>query len=141
VVGGAVWLEALIGIAAVLVGTWLLLIIMLLWLKPKEAVLSQAARLLPDLLRLLRRLASDPAVPFPIRVRVWLLVAYLALPIDLVPDIVPGLGYADDLIITVLVLRWTMRRVGLDTVRRHWPGTADGLAALCRLSGLTLPSG
>jgi hypothetical protein len=96
VVSGAVWLEVLIGIAAALVGTWLLLIIMLLRLKPKGAMLSQAARLLPDLLRLLRRLASDPAVPFPVRVRVWLLVAYLALPIDLVPDVVPGLGYADD---------------------------------------------
>jgi uncharacterized membrane protein YkvA (DUF1232 family) len=141
VVSGAVWLEVLIGIAAALVGTWLLLIIMLLRLKPKGAMLSQAARLLPDLLRLLRRLASDPAVPFPVRVRVWLLVAYLALPIDLVPDVVPGLGYADDLIITVLVLRWTMRRVGLDTVRRHWPGTTDGLAALCRLTGLASPSG
>ena len=136
-----VWLEVLIGIAAGLVGTWLLLIIMLLRLKPKGAMLSQAARLLPDLLRLLRRLASDPAVPFPVRVRVWLLVAYLALPIDLVPDVVPGLGYADDLIITVLVLCWTMRRVGLDTVRRHWPGTPDGLAALCRLTSLASPSG
>jgi uncharacterized membrane protein YkvA (DUF1232 family) len=29
-------------------------------------------------------------------VRLWLLVAYLAIPFDLVPDFVPVLGYADD---------------------------------------------
>lgn len=135
------WLEVLIGAAAVLFGTWVLLIITLLRLKPQQAVLSQAARLLPDLLRLLRRLAADPAIPLPVRMRVWLLVAYLALPIDLVPDVIPGLGYADDLIIAVLVLRWIVRRVGLDIVRRHWPGTADGLAALCRFTGLPSPGG
>ena len=72
------------------------------------------------------------------RVRLSLLLGYLAMPIDLVPDFVPVLGYADDAIIVSLVLRSVVRRAGAHTVRRHWPGTDDGLAALARLTGIRL---
>src|SRR5919204_558432 len=51
-------------------------------------------------------------------------------------QLVPELGYADDAIIASLVLRSVVRRAGAPTVRRHWPGTDDGLAALARLTGL-----
>jgi uncharacterized membrane protein YkvA (DUF1232 family) len=95
-------------------------------------------RLLPDLLRMLRRLAADPTVPRTVRLRLWLLLAYLAIPFDLVPDFVPVLGYADDAIIVSLVLRSVVRRAGEPAIRRHWPGTDDGLAALARLTGLSL---
>jgi uncharacterized membrane protein YkvA (DUF1232 family) len=71
-------------------------------------------------------------------VRPWLLLGYLAIPIDLVPDFVPVLGYADDAIVVSLVLRSVLRRAGGAVVRRHWPGTDDGLAALGRLTGLQL---
>jgi hypothetical protein len=53
-------------------------------------------RLLPDLLRLLRRLATDRALPRGVRIRLALLMAYLAIPIDVIPDFIPVLGYADD---------------------------------------------
>jgi uncharacterized membrane protein YkvA (DUF1232 family) len=48
------------------------------------------------------------------------------------------LGYADDAIVVSLVLRSVVRRAGAPVVRRHWPGTDDGLAALGRLTGLQL---
>jgi uncharacterized membrane protein YkvA (DUF1232 family) len=70
-----------------------------------------------------------------VRVRLWLLLGYLALPIDLIPDFVPVLGYADDAVIVALVLRSVVRRSGVDAVQRHWPGTPDGLRALLRLTG------
>jgi uncharacterized membrane protein YkvA (DUF1232 family) len=104
--------------------------------KPGRAQLSEALRLLPDLVRLLRRLAADRALPRGVRIRLGLLLAYLALPFDLIPDFIPILGYADDAIIVTAVLRSTVRRAGLDAVRRHWPGTDDGFAALSRLAGL-----
>jgi uncharacterized membrane protein YkvA (DUF1232 family) len=63
-------------------------------------------------------------------------MAYLASPIDLIPDFLPVIGYADDAIIVSLMLRSTVRSAGLETVRRHWPGSDDGFAAICRLSGL-----
>jgi hypothetical protein len=56
-------------------------------------------------------------------------MVYLAIPIDLVPDFVPVLGYADDAIIVTLVLRSVVRRAGLGAVRHHWPGTDDCFAA------------
>jgi uncharacterized membrane protein YkvA (DUF1232 family) len=110
----------------------------LLVARPKGNLLGEAIRLLPDLLRLLQRVAGDPNVPRGARVRLWLLAGYLAIPIDLVPDFVPVLGYADDAIIVSLVLRSVVRRAGAPVVRRHWPGTDDGLVALTRLAGLQL---
>lgn len=130
------WLDALIGIAAALLVSWLLLIVALLLGRPRAAVLADAVRLLPDLLRLLGRLAADRSLPRAARVRLWLVMAYLAMPIDLVPDAIPVLGYADDAIIVAVVLRSVVRRAGIDAVRGHWPGSADGFAALCRITGL-----
>jgi uncharacterized membrane protein YkvA (DUF1232 family) len=116
--------------------SYLVLLGALLAARPKGDLLGETLRLLPDLVRLLRRLAGDPTVPRAARVRLWLLLAYLAIPIDLVPDFVPVVGYADDAIIVSLVLRSVVRRAGAPVVRRHWPGTDDGLAALGRLTGL-----
>jgi uncharacterized membrane protein YkvA (DUF1232 family) len=118
--------------------TYLVLLGALLMARPRGNLLGEALRLLPALLRLLRRLANDRGVPRAARVRLWLLLGYLALPVDLVPDFVPVLGYADDAIVVSLVLRSVVRRAGGPVVRRHWPGTDDGLAALGRLTGLQL---
>jgi uncharacterized membrane protein YkvA (DUF1232 family) len=117
---------------------YLALLAALLVARPKGNLLGEAMRLLPDLLRLLRRLAADSNVPRAARVRLVLLLGYLAIPFDLVPDFVPVLGYADDAIIVSLVLRSVVRRAGAPLVRRHWPGTDDGLTALARLTGMPL---
>ena len=129
--------DLLIGIAAALLVTWLALIATLAIVRPRGGLLREALRLLPDVLRLVRRLAADPVLPRGVRVRLALLLAYLAFPLDLIPDFIPVLGYADDAIIVTAVLRSVVRRAGLPAVRRHWPGTDDGFAALCRLTGLT----
>ena len=118
--------------------TYVVLLGALLVARPKGNLLGEALRLLPDVLRLVRRLADDAGVPRAARVRLWLLLGYLAIPIDLVPDFVPVVGYADDAIIVSLVLRSVVRRAGAPVVRRHWPGTDNGLAALGRLTGLQL---
>jgi uncharacterized membrane protein YkvA (DUF1232 family) len=116
--------------------TWLALIVALLVMRPEGSALREALRILPDTIRLLRRLATDRALPVAVRVRLWLLFVYLAVPIDIVPDFIPVLGYADDVIIVMAVLRTVVRRTGLDAIRRLWPGTPDGLDTLARLAGL-----
>jgi len=63
---------------------------------------AESLRLLPDLVRLLRRLAADPTLPRGVRIRLGLLVVYLASPIDLIPDFVPVLGYADDALVVAI---------------------------------------
>jgi uncharacterized membrane protein YkvA (DUF1232 family) len=118
--------------------TYVVLLGALLVARPKGNLLGETLRLLPDLLRLLRRLAADRGVPRAARVRLWLLLGYLAIPIDLVPDFVPVLGYADDAIVVSLVLRSVVRHAGAPVIRRHWPGTDHGLAALGHLTGLQL---
>jgi uncharacterized membrane protein YkvA (DUF1232 family) len=130
------WQDLLIGLAAGLLLAWATLIAALLIARPRGGLLREALRLLPDVLRLLPRLARDASLPRGVRLRLALLLAYLASPIDLVPDFIPVIGYADDAIIVTAVLRSVVRHAGLPAVKRHWPGTDDGFTALCRLTGL-----
>src|SRR3990170_4942122 len=115
--------DILIGVAIGLAATWLTLIVGLLIARPKGRLLNEAIRILPDLLRLLRRLAADRDMPRGVRVRLGLLMAYLAFPIDLIPDFIPVLGYADDAIVVAAVLRSVVRAAGPEALQRHWPGT------------------
>ena len=98
--------------------------------------LRDVLRLVPDVVRLLRRLAADPELPRGLRVRLLLLVGYLLLPIDLVPDVIPVVGYADDAVLVALVIRSVVRAAGSDALDRHWPGTPEGLLAVKRLARL-----
>jgi uncharacterized membrane protein YkvA (DUF1232 family) len=132
------WWQAALGVLAGLLLVWVVLVAVLWWSRPRGDRLAQALRLLPDLLRLVARLARDRALPFGVRARLWALLAYLAFPVDLVPDVIPVLGYADDAVLVVLVLRSVLRRAGAEALRRHWPGTPDGLDAVLRLAGQRL---
>lgn len=96
----------------------------------------EALRLLPDVVRLLRRLAADPQLPRGVRFRLVGVAVYLAFPLDLVPDFIPVAGYADDVIVVALVLRSVARRAGVEAIERHWPGTPEGLRILKQVTGL-----
>ncbi|AWS42760.1 YkvA family protein [Streptosporangium sp. 'caverna'] len=137
---GSFWWDLVIGIVGALLLAWLALVIVLVILRPRGGLLGEALRVLPDALRLVRRLAADQTLPRGVRIRLGLLLVYLAVPIDLIPDFIPVLGYADDAIIAAVVLRSVVRRAGLQAVRAHWPGTDDGFAALARLTGLAEPT-
>jgi uncharacterized membrane protein YkvA (DUF1232 family) len=132
------WALIPVSIVGGLVLLWVVLAVMLWLAKPGDYDLKETLRLLPDVIRLIKRLAADPATPRGVRIRLWLLLGYLALPFDLIPDFVPVLGYADDAIIVALVLRSAARSAGPDALAKHWPGSPEGLAALnrvCRLNG------
>lgn len=133
---GSFWWDLVLGLAAALLLAWLALVIALVIVRPRSGLLREALRSLPDVLRLVHRLAADKTLPRGVRIRLGLLLAYLAFPIDLIPDFIPVLGYADDAIVVTAVLRGVVRRAGIDAVRAHWPGTDDGFAALTRLTGL-----
>jgi uncharacterized membrane protein YkvA (DUF1232 family) len=132
-------LGALAGVACGLLLAYAVLLV-LLWryarAHPETVTMRDALRLLPDLLRLIRRLIADPTVPRGVRIRLGLLLGYLLLPIDLVPDFLPVVGYADDAIIVAVVLRSTIRHAGAEPLRRHWPGSPEGLRLIERLAGL-----
>ena len=117
---------------------WLILALVLLAARPRGGRLGEFLHLLPDTLGLFRALIRDPQVSGVIKLRLWLLLAYLALPIDLVPDFVPVIGYADDAIVAAVVLRSVVRGAGREKVSEHWPGTEDGLSALLRFTGISI---
>ncbi len=133
------WWRSSLGILAALLLVYLVLLL-LLWRyarrHPDTVTLRDALRLLPDLLRLIRRLAADKTVPTGVRVRLGLLLVYLASPFDLIPDFVPVIGYADDAIVIAVVLRSVTRRAGPAALDHHWPGTPEGLHLIKRLAGL-----
>lgn len=129
------WVDVVVAIAAGLVLMWLTLLVVLWRSHPDGQTMREALRLVPDVIRLTRRLARDLSLPRGLRVRLWLLLAYLLSPLDLIPDFIPVIGYADDAIIVLLVLRSVLRVAGADAIRSHWPGTPEHLDAVLRLAG------
>lgn len=132
-----VWWQAVVAVALGLLLLWLVLVVGLLLAGRRDARrtdLRAVLRLVPDVVRLLRRLSRDPELPRGVRVRLVLLLGYLVLPIDLVPDFIPVVGYADDAIIVALAIRSVVRVAGPEALDRHWPGAPEGLRAVKRLA-------
>lgn len=92
------------------------------------------AGFVPDCLVLFRRLLGDDRVPRRRKLMLLALIAYLAMPFDLVPDFIPVAGQLDDAIIVALVLRTLIRGAGPELVREHWPGPQASLDVLVRLA-------
>ena len=133
------WWQILLGIAAGLVVVWVAMVATLyLIARREEDPIRQRdlLRLVPDVLRLLRRLAADPSLPRGVRWRLSALVVYLVLPFDLIPDFIPVVGYADDAVIVALGLRWVVKAAGVEALDRHWTGTPQGLTVVKRLAGV-----
>jgi uncharacterized membrane protein YkvA (DUF1232 family) len=66
-------------------------------------------------------------VPRRAKVALALLIPYLASPIDLIPDFLPGIGQLDDALLVAVALRYVVRRAGRDVVEDLWPGGPEGL--------------
>lgn len=130
-------LQVVAGVVISVAVTWLVLVLALAIWRPRGIDLHEAKRFGLDLVRLLRGLAGDGSLPRGVRRRLALALGYLALPFDLVPDFIPVLGYADDVIIVALVLRSVVRRAGPEALARHWGGSAAGFELLNRMAGLT----
>lgn len=92
--------------------------------------LKEYLLLLPRLLKLLYRLARDPRVPARSKATLFILGGYLASPIDVIPDFIPGIGQLDDIAIVAFVLDQMLNRIPEDIVREHWDGEEDVLQVL-----------
>jgi uncharacterized membrane protein YkvA (DUF1232 family) len=128
------WRTVAVVVASVL-AVWAVLIGLLWMFRPRDVGLGELLRVIPDVLRLVRRLLGDPAVPLRVKVALSILLAWLISPIDLIPEFIPILGPLDDVVVAVLILRYVRRKVGLEGLRSRWPGTPDGFALLSRIIG------
>jgi uncharacterized membrane protein YkvA (DUF1232 family) len=115
----------LIGLA-VAAAVWLLAV-GLLYLFGRRVAAKELATLLPHLIGLFRGLVRDPRVPR--RTKAWLFVgvAWLVSPIDLIPEFIPLLGPLDDAVVAALILRHVLRVASSDVVADHWRGSPKAL--------------
>ena len=91
------------------------------------------AGFVPDCLVLFKRLLGDDRIPRRRKLLLAASVAYLAMPVDLVPDFIPVAGQLDDAIVVALALRSIKRAAGPAVIRELWPGPPESLAALLRV--------
>ncbi len=88
----------------------------------------------PDCIILFKRLLGDPEVPRSRKIVLLAILAYLVLPIDIIPDFIPFIGQLDDIIIAVFLLRRLLKSIGADKVRSHWPGSEKSLSKILKLT-------
>ena len=112
---------------------WLALLLLLWLIRPRGVGARELARLVPDILRLVRDLLVDRSTPRSVRVALGILLVWLISPIDLVPEFIPVLGPLDDVIVAVVILRFVRRRLGEAEMRRHWRGSDEGWRVVERL--------
>jgi uncharacterized membrane protein YkvA (DUF1232 family) len=87
-------------------------------------------RQLPQYVRLLGGLATDKRVSMTDKLLVLGAIAYIVMPIDLVPDFIPFFGEVDDVYILVLALQRLIANAGRAVLLDHWTGEATDLADL-----------
>jgi uncharacterized membrane protein YkvA (DUF1232 family) len=116
-----------------LVAVWLVAVVVLLWLG-RKTLARELVTLLPNLVRLFRGLLRDDKVPRSSKALLLLGAVWLASPIDLIPEFLPGIGGIDDAVVAALVLRHLVRKAGPDVVREHWRGDPRTLGLLLRLA-------
>lgn len=95
-----------------------------------QTQLREYLLLLPRLMKLLWRLVRDPRVPARSKATLLVLGGYLAFPLDVIPDFIPGIGQIDDLVMIAFALDQMLNRVPDEVVREHWEGDEDVLQVL-----------
>ena len=128
-------LSAPLGILLGLIGAWALLVVVLWVFRPRDVRAGELVRVVPDVLRLVRDLLADRTVNGGVRISLVLLLAWLVNPVDLVPEFIPLLGPLDDVIVTIIVLRYARRKLGEDDLRSRWRGTPEGFGLLTGILG------
>ncbi len=128
-------MDLLLGVIVGLVAAWLLFVVVLWLLRPRDARITDLVRVVPDVVRLCRDVLTDHRSPRSVRVAIAVLLVYLLNPIDLMPDFVPVLGPLDDVVVAVLVLRYVRGRLGVESLRDRWRGTPEGFDLLRSVMG------
>jgi uncharacterized membrane protein YkvA (DUF1232 family) len=122
-------------IAAAAVAGLYVLAIAALVLAGRRGDVRAVAGFVPDCLVRLKRLLGDPRVDRRRKALLAGAVAYLATPIDLVPDVIPIAGQLDDAIVVALALRAVLRAQGGALLDEHWPGPLRSREVVRRLVG------
>ena len=126
-------MDQALAILAIVVALWLLLVLGLI-VAGRRALAREIAALIPNLARLYAGLIRDPRVPLRAKVVLGFAAAYLAMPIDLVPDFIPIAGSLDDAIVAALALRYVVGVSPENVVADHWAGDPTTLKRILWLA-------
>ena len=85
---------------------------------------------LPNFLRLLYGLITDSRVNGFDKLVVAGAIAYILLPVDVIPDFVPFLGEVDDVFLLILALQRLISNAGRAVVQAYWPGDPAELSSM-----------
>lgn len=91
------------------------------------ARIGKGLKSIPDLGKLLFRLSRDPRVPRRQKLIFAGVALYLAVPFDIVPDWLPGIGHLDDLVLIAIALDAMVNRVPEEIIAEHWDGEKEAL--------------
>lgn len=91
-------------------------------------LVADAVLMMPNLVKLVGRLLRDPRVPRRAKIALGLAAAYVVSPIDFIPEFVPVIGWADDVLIVMFALNSLIERAGDEVVQEHWDGPGDLLS-------------
>ncbi|MBM4403801.1 MAG: DUF1232 domain-containing protein [Candidatus Cloacimonetes bacterium] len=98
--------------------------------------LSGYLLLLPDFFVLLCRLAMDDRVPRKTKILCGGIIAYIIMPIDLIPDFIPIIGMMDDLVMAVLGLNMVLNQIDKNILLENWSGEEDLLTMLQKITAM-----
>jgi len=90
--------------------------------------------ILPDLFILVCRLAVDSRVPVKKKLFIGAIITYLILPLDIIPDFIPIIGYLDDLVLVVLGLNQIFNELDKQILIDNWSGEGNVLDVLQTIS-------
>jgi uncharacterized membrane protein YkvA (DUF1232 family) len=95
----------------------------------KKAVADTLAQL-PNFLRLLYGLITDPRVNGVDKLLVGAAIAYILMPLDMMPDFIPFFGEVDDVFVLVMSLKRLIANAGRAVALDHWNGDPKSLDSL-----------
>lgn len=98
-------------------------------IQPRQLV-QDTVLMIPNLVKLIGRLLADPRVPRRSKMVLGAAAAYVASPIDLIPEVIPVIGWADDVIFIMMALDALIARSGPEIVEEHWDGPNDLLGLI-----------
>ncbi len=97
--------------------------------------MKEAALALPNLVKLVYRLMRDPRISRKSKLVLGAILGYLVVPIDLVPDFIPMVGQADDVLLLAYAIRHIIEVAGTEIVLEHWDGSQDLLELVESITG------
>ena len=100
-------------------------------------LVTDAALLIPNILKLVGRLVVDPRVPRRAKITLGMAAAYVMSPVDLIPEMIPVVGWADDILILMFAIDSLIDRAGSEIVDEHWDGPGDLLSLVREVVGLS----